>query len=287
MKIIDQHRVPAISEKIRLQEYGVGIFEALQTKSALKKAIKRKAILIDGEVAETSTWIKEGQLLELKTAQADIQKKVFNLKLNIVYEDEDLALTEKPSGFPTNGNYFKTIENALPGNLEISSKKDKLPYPQPVHRLDNPTSGLLLVAKTSSAKSMLSVSFENHSIQKTYIAIVYGRFDVKTGVFNSEIDEKISKTSYQVLDEIKTETSDFSLLKLFPSTGRTHQIRIHLSESGHAILGDSIYGISEDKQNNLFLHALGLKFQHPKTKEEMRFETDIPKRFLKFIEQRN
>lgn len=287
MKIIDQHRVPAISEKIRLQEYGVGIFEALQTKSALKKAIKRKAILIDGEVAETSTWIKEGQLIELKTAQADIQKKVFNFKLNIVYEDEDLALIIKPSGFPTNGNYFKTIENALPANLKISSKKDKLPYPQTVHRLDNPTSGLLLVAKTSSAKSMLSVSFENHSIQKTYIAVVYGKFDIKTGVFNSEVDDKISKTSFQVLDEIKTETSDFSLLKLFPSTGRTHQIRIHLSESGHAILGDSIYGISEEKQKNLFLHALGLKFKHPKTKEEMRFETDIPKRFLKFIEQRN
>ncbi|WP_127846535.1 RluA family pseudouridine synthase [Psychroflexus aestuariivivens] len=287
MKITEQHRVQAISEKIRLQEYGVGIFDALQTKSALKKAIKRKSILIDGEVAETSTWIQEGQLIELKAGQIDTERKVFNLKLNVVYEDEDLAVIEKPVGFPTNGNYFKTIENALPFNLKTSTKKDFLPYPQPVHRLDNPTSGLLLVAKTNSAKTLLSVSFENNSIHKTYIAIAHGSFEETAGVFDSKIDNKDSKTRFQVLEKNNIGVANYSFLKLFPSTGRTHQIRIHLSNSGHPILGDSIYGLTDDKQKKLFLHAVGIQFLHPKKEVEMSFETDIPKRFLKFIEDRN
>jgi len=272
-----------MSKKIRLQEYGVGIFEALQTKSALKKAIKREAILIDGQIAKTSNWIEEGQLIELKASVSDRPKKIFNLKLQVIYEDDTLAVVEKPSGYPTNGNYFKTIENALPANLKVSSNADRLPYPQPVHRLDNPTSGLLLVAKTSSSKSLLSSAFEHHKVQKTYTAIAHGRFEETSGVYETAIHQKESKTSYKVVQNLKRNGNNFTLVELAPSTGRTHQIRIHLSESGHPILGDSAYGTENDTLNKLCLHASGLKFSHPKTKEEMCFESPIPKRFLKFI----
>lgn len=279
-KIIEKHRIPEISEPIRLQEYAVGIFKTLPSRSGIKKAIKKQLILLNGKPANTGDWIEEGQVLELLAEELP-KKKIFQLKLHVIFEDEFLAVIEKPSGYPTNGNYFKTIENALPYNLKTSEEKDALPYPIPVHRLDNPTSGLLIIAKTKNAQVKLNQAFEAKEIQKSYLAIVSGSM-VSEGVFNSAIEGKKAETQFQLKETFNKDEKTFSLVELFPTTGRTHQIRIHLSKNGNPIVGDETYGSSE-KIKGILLAAHSLKFQHPITKETLHFENNFPKKFQKFM----
>lgn len=280
---IETHEVGEVEEKIRLQEYGVTIFDSIPTKSALKKSLKKGLITRNGELAQTSDWIEKGQVFKLYAEELQQEKKVFKLKLEVLYEDDILAVIHKPSGYPTNGNYFKTIENALPFNLKATSAKDQLPYPQPVHRLDNPTSGVLLISKTQSAKTLLSVLFENHDIQKSYTAIVEGLFKSTEGEIKSDIEGKSSLTKFQVESIFQKNGKNFSLLNLYPNTGRTHQLRIHLSSIGHPIVGDKMYG-AEFKKEKLLLHASSLQFQHPKTQKSLTIKTEFPHKFVKFID---
>lgn len=280
MKIIEKHIVLKIEVPIRLQEYAVGIFKTLPTRSGIKKAIKKQLILLNGKPANTGDWIEEGQILELLAEELP-QKKIFQLKLRVIFEDEFLAVIEKPSGYPTNGNYFKTIENALPYNLKTSEEKDALPYPIPVHRLDNPTGGLLIIAKTKNAQVKLNQALEAKEIQKSYLTIVSGSM-VSEGVFNSAIEGKNAETQFQLKETFNKDEKTFSLVELFPTTGRTHQIRIHLSKNGNSIVGDETYGSSE-KIKGILLAAHSLKFQHPITKETLHFENNFPKKFHKFM----
>jgi tRNA pseudouridine65 synthase/23S rRNA pseudouridine1911/1915/1917 synthase len=278
---IETHIVKNLEESIRLQEYAITIFEAVRTKSALKKRIKKGLVSINGELAKTSDWIENGQVLSLYTEEIQHQKKVFELQLEVVYEDDHLAVVNKSQGFPTNGNYFKTIENALPFNLKPSNERDRLPYPQPVHRLDNPTSGVLLIAKTQICKSLLSVMFEENKVQKQYCAIAEGHLEPKKGTFNFDIDEKPSFSRYEIEQLFQKNGKGFSLVTLWPQTGRTHQLRIHLSSAGHPIVGDEQYGSSLKQQ--LLLHARSIQFEHPITHKSYRIETEIPHKFVKFI----
>jgi tRNA pseudouridine65 synthase/23S rRNA pseudouridine1911/1915/1917 synthase len=279
---IESHHVLALEKQIRLQEYGFTVFESIKTKSALKKAIKKGLIFLNGRVAETSDWIEEGQILELFAEELHHKKKVFTLQLDVIFEDDCMAVVNKPEGYPTNGNYFKTIENALAFNLKTSSEKDKLPYPQPVHRLDNPTTGLLIIAKTQSSKSYLSVLFEQNKVHKIYLAIVEGHFDNLSDIISLDIDGKKSSTNYSVEKAFRINQEDFSLLSLEPSSGRTHQLRIHLAKIGHPIVGDKTYG-SLTTSNKLMLHASSLKLHHPKTNKNLSFETEVPHKFVKFM----
>ncbi|MBZ9629937.1 RluA family pseudouridine synthase [Salegentibacter sp. LM13S] len=279
MKIRETHIVPVITEKIRLQEYAVSIFASLPTKSSLKKALKKELILLDRQPAKTSDWIKEGQKLELLESENPV-RKVFTLKLEVIFEDDYLAVVHKPAGMPTSGNYFKTIENALPFNLKESKAKDALPAPLPVHRLDNPTSGLLLVAKSKSVQVDLNRLFEEKKIQKSYHALVSGTIPASV-ILKDKIEEKEAETRIEILEHFQLKNESLSLVKAFPKTGRTHQIRIHLATNGNPIVGDKLYGKNSEiiKKSGLFLAATGLEFQHPLSKENMNFELPLPKKF--------
>tara|TARA_B100000929_G_scaffold284627_1_gene267144 strand:- start:5378 stop:6223 length:846 start_codon:yes stop_codon:yes gene_type:complete len=280
LKVVEKHIVPQIQNPIRLQEYASSIFKTITTRSGIKKAIKKQLILLNRKPANTGDWIKEGQLLELLAEELP-QKKIFRLQLKIIFNDNFLAVIQKPSGYPTNGNYFKTIENALPYNLENSTEKDALPYPTPVHRLDNPTSGLLLVAKTKNVQVKLNQDFEEKNIRKSYLAIVSGEIP-STGTFNSPIEGKTAATKFQLKKTFQKNDKTYSLVELFPITGRTHQIRIHLSKNGNPIVGDEVYGSSENAKG-ILLAAHSLAFTHPSTKKSLHFENTFPKKFEKFI----
>ena len=283
MKIIESHIVPPVATKIRLQEYAVGIFRMLPSKSGLKKAIKKEEILLNGKVAKTSDWIEELQKIDL-IQKEEKQLKVFQLKLEVVFEDDHLAIINKPAGYPTSGNYFKTIEHALPYNLKASAIPDALPYPLPVHRLDNPTSGLLIVAKTKSAQLKLHQNFEDKKIHKTYLALVRGETQMQASVKTS-IEGKEAFTSYKTLKSFRHQEVTYSLLEVAPKTGRTHQIRIHLSTSGSPIVGDKLYGSGEVpfRKKGLYLSAIGLEFSHPIDKTLLKIETEFPSKFSKAI----
>ena len=280
MKILETHIVPAISKEIRLQEYGVSIFQSVQTRSGLKKTIKKALILIDGKPANTGDWIKEGQQIDLLQEELP-EKKIFELKFQVLFEDDHLAVINKPSGYPTSGNYFKTIENALPHNLQETSEKDALPYPLPAHRLDNPTSGILLCAKTKSSLIELQQSFANKKIQKTYHALVHGKTEAEFKI-DSPIEDKPATTLVEAEAFFKINGELYTLVRALPLTGRTHQIRIHLSRNKTAIVGDKIYGEAEEnyfKHKKLYLFSGGISFNHPVTNEEMNFSIRLPKKF--------
>lgn len=247
----------------------------------MKKAIKRGEVYIDGVKGETGTWIKTGQKIEL----IEIDKKpakIYQFELPIIYEDEELAVINKPAGIVVSGNQFHTVQNALLHNLTISKSVDRLQLPKSVHRLDHATSGLLLIAKTASATINLSRQFENKSIQKRYQAIVFGQLTPSKGVIEENIDNKKAITKYEVVKTIPSlKTGYLSLLNLYPKTGRTHQLRIHLETLGHSILGDKLYGKNVPllKGKGLFLCAVELTFTHPKSEEVLNFQINPPNKF--------
>lgn len=278
MTLLETHKVKTIETPIRLQEYGVGIFTVKPTKSGFKKAIKKQLVFVNGKPATTALFIKGGEIIELY--QANEKYKHFNLKLNILFEDDFLAVIYKPAGVTVSGNSFATIYNALPKNLTHSSQLDAI-RPHPVHRLDYATSGLLLIGKTSSSVKLLSKLFENKKIQKTYYAVTIGKMKQK-GAINFLIDDKNSLTNFEVLQTVMSERFKFlNLVKLQPKTGRKHQLRKHLLAIGNPILGDKKYYIDDLILNGkgLYLQAFSLEFTHPFTKEKMFFSTKLPKKY--------
>ncbi len=281
MIVLETHIVPAMDKMIRLQEYAPSVFKSITTRSGIKKAIKRKEIFLDGKIAKTSDYIRENQILEILQPEVQV-KKIFKLQLEVIYEDDFLAVINKPAGFPTSGNYFKTIENSLPYNLLPSAEIDALPFPTPVHRLDSLTSGLLLIAKTRKAQVQLHQDFENKNIQKVYIALVHGKIPDSIDI-DDDIDQKPSFSQVRRLDFFQRKEEEYSLVEVRPKTGRTHQIRLHLSGRGFPIVGDKIYGQLPPKgKRGMYLAAIGLLFIHPVTGEEHNLQLPYPKKFRKF-----
>ncbi|MGZ2371488.1 RluA family pseudouridine synthase [Ancylomarina sp. YFZ004] len=280
----ETHNVPTLSAPIRLQEYGVGIFSAALTKSALKKALKKKQITVNDQIATTATFIKGGECINLYIPEEVSPKKKLIFPLEVLFEDEYLAIIHKPAGILVSGNSFKTIANALPQNIKKSQLPDAC-KPQPVHRLDYATTGVLLVGKTSSSIRALNKLFENKEVDKSYYAITIGEMD-KEGKITSEINNKKSQSNYKVSESVTSERfGKLNLVQLEPETGRRHQLRIHLSSIGNPILGDKEYGIENLILNGkgLFLHAYSLKFTHPFTNEEIHLKDELPQRFKKIF----
>ncbi|OIQ18203.1 RluA family pseudouridine synthase [Lacinutrix sp. MedPE-SW] len=279
------HIVPKLLKPIRLQDYGVGIFNLIPTKSALKKALKKNLLTVNNIPATSATFIKGEEIIKLNIPVKKTFKTKLKLKLDVIYEDEYLAIIKKPAGILVSGNSFKTITNALPQNLKPSQLKDAT-LPQPVHRLDYPTSGLLLVGKTNSSIRFLNKLFETKTIEKTYYAIAIGNMQ-KQGIIKTPIENKISITYYVVENSVDSKRFEkLNLVKLKPKTGRKHQLRIHLSSLKNPILGDREYGIPSLilKGKGLYLHAYKLKFTHPFSKKIIEIEDELPKKFKKIFE---
>lgn len=209
-------------------------------------------------------------------------KLVFPLR--VLFEDEHLAVVFKPAGILISGNSFKTIANALPQNIGRSLLPDAA-RPQPVHRLDYPTTGALLVGKTSRSIRALNKLFREKQIQKTYYAVTIGQMEAH-GEITSAIDGKPSHTDYQIRGSVPSKRfGQLNLVELNPRTGRRHQLRKHLAGIGNPILGDQEYG-SEPlilTGKGLYLHAYSLRFIHPFTGEEVCFEAGLPQRFEKLF----
>ncbi|MUU78275.1 RluA family pseudouridine synthase [Winogradskyella sp. HL2-2] len=285
MTQIITHIVPEQSTPTRLQDYGVGIFDAFPTKSALKKALKKNYITVNGKIASTATYISGGETIVLTLPKQVSSHKKFNFKLNVIFEDDYLAVIHKPAGILVSGNHFKTIANALIQNLEPSSLPDAT-KPQPVHRLDYATTGILLTGKTSTSIRTLNKLFETKQIRKTYFAVTIGNMPNTEDIITSSIDGKSATSQYKVIKTVSSPRfAKLNLVKLEPQTGRRHQLRIHLSQLGNPILGDKDYGIKDLilHGKGMYLHACALEFTHPFTKENINLKSELPKRFEKIF----
>jgi 23S rRNA pseudouridine1911/1915/1917 synthase len=234
----------------------------------------------------------------------------------IIYEDDSLLVLEKPAGWIVNDatttSNQPTIQNWLRRNFQFPISNDQLLRNGIVHRLDKETSGILLVAKTKEAFEKLQQEFKERKVEKTYTALVHGKvspplggdgiIEVPVGRLPWRRDRfgvlpggRKAETRYRVISNIKFPITNekFTLLELKPKTGRTHQIRIHLKYIGHPIVADDFYAGRKTARNDrkwcprLFLHAGGIKFQHPETGEMMEFASELPPDLQKSLEQLN
>ena len=239
---------------------------------------------VNKKVGNTGGWIQEGQLIELIDLE-DTPPKAYDLELEVLYEDQFLTIINKPAGITVSGNQYRTIQNALISNVSISTDKDALKWPRPVHRLDNQTSGILVVAKTRKALMSLGQLFENNLVEKKYNAIVMGKTKSE-GVIDILIDNQLAVTKYKTIETLPSLQSDWlSLLELKPETGRTHQLRIHCSNNGFPILGDKLYGNEGNilKHKGLFLVASGISFNHPTTNSLVEIDLELPYKFTSLL----
>ncbi len=285
MNIIAEHRVGAVEAQIRFNDYAIGIFEQLPSRKSVKKALKKGRLLLNGVQVEGGRYLKVGDLITL--LEEEVLLPTLEMDVAVHFEDEDLAIVYKPAGIPVSGHQKRTLEMALPYNLKPSSKVDALAQPRPTHRLDLPTQGLLLIAKTTSSRIALGEAFAQGQIQKRYQAIVMG-CPPEAGLFDLPIDAKAAQTQYQRIETISSlQSGQLSLLELYPKTGRKHQLRIQLSKAGYPILGDKLYG-PEGKtllHKGLFLAACGLRFVHPCTQELINIQLATPYKFLSLMKR--
>ncbi|MCD8417395.1 RluA family pseudouridine synthase [Tenacibaculum finnmarkense genomovar finnmarkense] len=260
MTLSETHKVPLLENPIRLQEYGVGIFKTIPTKSGIKKALKKNLIFVDKKIATSALFITGNEKIELYKIGEDTTFKHFDFPLEIIFED------------------------ALLQNIKKSPLEDAV-RPRPVHRLDYPTSGLLLVGKTSSSIIALNKLFEDKEIQKTYHAVTIGKIE-NNGIIDFPIDDKKAETSYKLIKSVISERFKMlNLVELTPKTGRKHQLRKHLLAINSPILGDKEHFLDGFVLNGkgLYLHASSLQFEHPFTKKELFITKELPKKFKKII----
>lgn len=295
--------------KIKKEEVNIRIDSYLTkqkkelSRVAVQRLIEEQKILVNGKKTKPSYKIQENDKITVeKEKPKEIEIKAQNIPIEIIYEDKDIIVVNKPKGMvvhPANGNWDKTLVNAI-----MAICKDTLSgiggeiRPGIVHRIDKDTSGILLIAKNDIAHINLSEQIKNHEVNKTYIALVRGMVreneaTIKMPIGRSTKDRK----KMAVTQNGKEAITHFKVMKRFPKhnctllevkieTGRTHQIRVHLSQIGYPIIGDTTYsnGKNEWGIEGQCLHAKSLTFKHPLTGKEMALEAQLPEYFKKLLE---
>lgn len=261
----------------------------------IRSALREKRIYVNGKAAKASLLLKNKDKLLInleKNESQDITPEKMNLQ--IAYEDEDILVINKPCNMvvhPTRNYITGTLANGI---LYYFKETGQSCIVRLVSRLDMDTSGLIIVAKNQFAHMKLSKELVKEEYEKNYIAVIHGHMENKKGTINLPIyrpedggikrvvDERgqESITDYEVLENFK----DAQLLKLTLKTGRTHQIRVHLSHLGHPIFGDSLYGIEETLIHRQALHAYRLVIPQPRTEEKLEIETELPTDIKNLIE---
>lgn len=283
------------------------------SRSQIRRYIRDGHILIDGNIIKPSKILKGGENVSVKLPEPEpIEAVPENIKLNIIFENSDYIIVDKPAGMVVHagaGNMSGTLVNALLYHCKDLSGIGGKIRPGIVHRLDKDTSGIMVVAKNDFTHSKLADQFKNKEVKKTYLAIVHGVIKSDEGSYRSSIGRhkknrikmssntkagRESLTYWKVLKRFKNST----LVQAYPKTGRTHQIRVHFTENGHPLLADQLYGNSKkdkdllknlsEKIDRHTLHAKSIVFTNPRDNKKVEYSSDIPNDFLntlKYLEQ--
>lgn len=269
------------------------------TRSKIQKMIENGNVLVNNTQVKDSYKVKENDNITIEALEEVTNILPENIPLDIYYEDDDLIVVNKPSGMvvhPAPGNYTKTLVNALIYHTNELSTVNKSTRPGIVHRIDADTSGLLLVAKNDKAHNLLAEAIQKKEVTREYISLVEGVIKEDTATIDAPIgrdknnrkkmtvtseNSKEAVTHIRVLERYNTTT----LIRCKLETGRTHQIRVHLSYIGHPVVNDPVYGHSKliDKDFGQMLHAEKLGFVHPTTKEYMEFTSKVPEKFTEIL----
>ncbi len=272
------------------------------TRTSAQRLIEEGNILVNGKKQKVSYKVCENDIVTVEVPEPkEIELKAQDIPIEIIYEDKDIIVVNKPKGMvvhPANGNPDGTLVNAL-----MSICKDSLSgiggeiRPGIVHRIDKDTSGLLIVAKNDMAHVAMSEQIKNHEVKKTYIALVRGvikeneaTIDMPIGRSNTDRKKMaVTKNGKNAVTHIKVlERFDkYTLLEVNIETGRTHQIRVHLSYIGYPIVGDYTYSNGKNEFNIVgqCLHAKSLEFKHPITHKQMKLEAQLPEYFKNVIKE--
>lgn len=270
------------------------------TRNRIQKLIEDNEIIVNGKNIKSNYKVKENDEIIINIPDAvEINIQAENIPLDILYEDDDLLVVNKPKGMvvhPAPGHYTGTLVNAIMYHCKdnLSGINGEL-RPGIVHRIDMDTTGLLVVCKNDYAHNFLAEQLKEHSITRKYHAIVYNSVKDDDGTVNAMIgrnpsdrkkmaitkDGREAVTHYHVIERLK----NYSYIECQLETGRTHQIRVHMTSINHPLLGDELYGPKNCSFNlqGQTLHAKVLGFIHPKTKEYMEFEAPLPDYFEKLL----
>ncbi len=296
--------VTGLAQEERLDKYLVAYFSNDELNPLSRSEIKRYfddgCISIDGKAIKPSFKVKNGDVILMKAREIltdELLKE--NIPLDIVYEDQDVIIVNKPSGMvvhPAAGHFTGTLVNALLYHAEGLSDVNGTYRPGIVHRIDKDTSGLLIVCKNNQAHKKIAEQLKNKTTKREYIAIVHGIIEHNYGKINAPIgrdpnnrqknsvleDGKDSITHFTVLERFK----NYTLLSLKLETGRTHQIRVHMAYIGHPVLGDPLYGPKKTiDQYGQYLHAKTIGFISPTTGEYLEFDSELPDFFQNKINE--
>jgi 23S rRNA pseudouridine1911/1915/1917 synthase len=287
------------------------------SRSRIQQLIAQEKVLVDGRSARASLLLRGGEHIEIvgDVERAPLRAIAEEIPLDIVYEDDDLAVVNKPSGMMVHAGAGATDDDRNRGTLvnallhrfeELSGVSGEL-RPGIVHRLDKETSGLIVVAKNDAAHRKLGAQFSERKVKKTYIALVHGWVKNDKGTISSPISRDAIRrirmttrrtggreavTKYVVQQRIESDFGKFTLLRIKIETGRTHQIRVHMASLGHPVVGDALYGAPRDIRGKSgptislsrnFLHSAELEFEHPRTGELLSFSSPVPALLTEFL----
>ena len=274
--------------------------ETEYSRATISKMLEAEYISVNNKIEKPSYKVRENDIIEIKDGfieETDI--KATEMNLDIVYEDDDLIVINKPSGLvvhPGSGNYDNTLVNGLMHYTNNLSDINGEERPGIVHRIDKDTSGLLIVAKNNKTHAILTEYFKDHqNIKSEYIALEVGEFPHESATIDAPIgrDPKDRKKMAVIKDNSKEAVTHIKVLKKYKGytliscileTGRTHQIRVHLNYIGYPIYNDPVYNTKKSTEFGQFLHSAKMDFIHPITKKEMHFEAPLPNEFQTFID---
>lgn len=294
--------VEGLEEKERLDVYLSN--ETGWTRSQVKLQIDNRKAMVNGKTQKSGFLIKNDDKIELSFSKdvLDMKAEAEDIPLDIVYEDDDFAIINKPQGMvvhPAPGAYNHTLVNALLFHFEHLSTENGSIRPGIVHRIDKDTSGLLVIAKNDKSHSNLASQIAEHSCFRHYLALLEGNLKsdsgtVETFISRDKKDRKmmaVSETGKRAVTHyyVKERFNGYCLVEFVLETGRTHQIRVHSKYLGHPIVGDKTYGIKNQKFNlaGQLLHAYKLELTHPTSGERMEFTCELPEYFKNILGKLN
>lgn len=266
------------------------------SRSKIQSLIKEEKILVNNHLEKNSYLVRENDEITLEYVETENHLKPEKMNLNIVYEDNDIIVINKPNGLvvhPAPGNYEHTLANGLAYYSNSLSDINGEFRPGIVHRIDAYTTGLLVVAKNNKAHEVLALELAKKEVKRTYLALVWGVITEDSGTIDAPIGRdpsdrkkmainpkgKEAVTHFKVLERFKKAT----LLEVYLDTGRTHQIRVHMQYIGHPVYNDPVYTNDKCSEFGQFLHSYSMEFAHPITKEKMYFECPLPDYFEDFL----